>query len=55
MPTGNSKEKRLARERQATTGKPYTVCLAEIRAEYADLKAAEMAPLQDPTISALNG
>ena len=35
MPKANAKEKRLARERQAATGKPYTVCLAEIRAEYA--------------------
>ncbi len=34
MPKSGGKEKRLARERQAATGKPYTVCLAEIRAEY---------------------
>lgn len=35
MPKADAKEKRLARERQAATGKPYTACLAEIRAEYA--------------------
>jgi len=41
VPKGNNKEKKLARERQAATGKPYTACLAEIRAEYAAQKAAE--------------
>lgn len=33
MPKHNAKE--LARERQAATGKPYTACLAEVRAEHA--------------------
>lgn len=46
MPKANAKEKRLARERQAATGKPYTVCLAEIRAEYEAQKAAEAAEQQ---------
>lgn len=41
MPRANAKEKRLARERQTATGKPYTACLAEIRAEHAAQKAAQ--------------
>lgn len=41
MPKGNSKEKRLARARQEATGKPYTECLREIRAEYAAEQAAK--------------
>lgn len=41
MPKGNSKEKRLARARQEATGKPYTECLREIRAEYAEQQAAQ--------------
>ncbi|MEV6737892.1 hypothetical protein AB0N14_13555 [Streptomyces sp. NPDC051104] len=41
MPKSGGKEKRLARERQAATGKPYTVCLAEIRAEYESQKAEQ--------------
>lgn len=44
---GNSKEKRLARERQAATGKPYTECLREIRAEYAEQPGP--VPPQDET------
>jgi len=43
---GNTKEKRLARERQAATGKPYTECLREIRAEH---RETESAPQQDAT------
>jgi hypothetical protein len=42
VPKGNSKEKRLARERQAATGKPYTECLAEIRAEYLAQQTAQV-------------
>jgi len=41
VPKGNTKEKKLARERQTATGKPYTECLAEVRAEHAAHKAAE--------------
>ncbi|MER5694941.1 hypothetical protein ACWDBO_31525 [Streptomyces mirabilis] len=41
MPKGNAKEKRLARERMAATGKPYTACLAEIRAEWAAQQATQ--------------
>ncbi|MFI8535346.1 hypothetical protein ACIGMX_34515 [Streptomyces aquilus] len=44
MPKANAKEKRLARERQAATGRPYTACLAEIRAEHSAQKAAEESP-----------
>ncbi|WP_019059955.1 hypothetical protein [Streptomyces prunicolor] len=32
---GSMGEKSLARERKAATGKPYAVCLAEVRAEWA--------------------
>lgn len=32
---GSTQEKKAARERQAATGKPYTVCLAEVRTEWA--------------------
>ncbi|MFJ8006090.1 hypothetical protein [Streptomyces fagopyri] len=35
MSKGNTKQKKLARELQASTGQPYTVCLAEVRAEHA--------------------
>lgn len=47
MPRGNSKEKRLARQRQAATGKPYTECLREIRAEYAAQQATQTVELDD--------
>ncbi|MER7968092.1 hypothetical protein ABTX35_03595 [Streptomyces sp. NPDC096080] len=40
VPKNNAKVKRLARERQAATGRPYTECLAEIRAEHAAARAA---------------
>ncbi|MFJ6085157.1 hypothetical protein ACIQI8_27490 [Streptomyces sp. NPDC092369] len=30
-----SEAQQLARQRQAATGRPYTVCLAEVRAEHA--------------------
>ena len=43
MPKANAKEKRLAEERQAVTGKPYTACLAEIRAEYEAQKTTQEA------------
>lgn len=42
MPRENAKEKKLARERQAVTGKPYAACLAEIRSEFAARQAARM-------------
>lgn len=47
MPKGNTKEKKLARERQAATGKPYTECLREIRAEYAKQQAARSPIAED--------
>ncbi|MEU6340289.1 hypothetical protein ABZ883_04970 [Streptomyces sp. NPDC046977] len=36
MPKNSPVEKRAARERQAATGRRYTECLAEIRAEEAE-------------------
>ncbi|MFC8676690.1 hypothetical protein ACFUEN_28895 [Streptomyces griseorubiginosus] len=44
MPKNSAEEKRLARERQAATGKPYAVCLAEVRAEYAARQPQQPAP-----------
>ncbi|MEU6513636.1 hypothetical protein [Streptomyces sp. NPDC046978] len=35
VPKGDKAAKRAARELQAATGQPYTVCLAEVRAERA--------------------
>ncbi|MER6534700.1 hypothetical protein ABT215_12995 [Streptomyces sp900105755] len=55
MPRGNSKEKRLARERQVATGKPYTECLAEIRAEYLAQQEVQAADDEDdPTVQRLH-
>lgn len=43
---GSTQEKKAARERQAATGKPYALCLAEIRTEWA--AAREQARRQQP-------
>jgi len=38
MASGNSKEKKLARELQERTGLPYTECLRRVREEHAEAK-----------------
>lgn len=41
MPSGNTKEKRLARELQERTGLTYTECLKRVREEHAAKKGAQ--------------
>ncbi|MFE5140327.1 hypothetical protein ACFRDV_22065 [Streptomyces fagopyri] len=48
VPKGNTKVKKLARELQASTGQPYTVCLAEVRAEHAARTASPTEPPAAP-------